>query len=392
MKPTDSLFLFAKGRTALFAVLRSAGVGEGHRVLVPGYTCVVVPQAIRRLGAIPEYADIDPAIYSPTLENYERVYQRLAQRGESGACRALLVQHTYGIRNPQTERIVAWARDKGMLVVEDCAHLDISDVRVGGLAGDAAFFSSQWSKPFTTGLGGALLVVNPQLRQRVAQDYLRLRSVPPWRSLALLFEYLAYSVLFRPSLFWMAQRSYRALTRWGLVQGSSAPKELAGEYRHDPLHRMGPFQRWLFSRQARHGSARVRARRDRTAEWLAALGRARIPAPTLGAGAALLRIPILVSDRNRLLQEARRRGVELGDWFSHPLHPEEAARFDLNWSENACPVATAIAKRVVNLPTHGRIRGATIARTIELLTDYVTPRSAATDPQPAWLGTPSPVD
>ena len=50
---------FDSGRSALKIALESAGVQEGHDVLVQGYTCVVVSNAITSLGAKPVYVDID---------------------------------------------------------------------------------------------------------------------------------------------------------------------------------------------------------------------------------------------------------------------------------------------------------------------------------------------
>src|SRR3990167_8963347 len=52
-------FLFASGRESLLALLRALGIGENDEVIVQGYTCIVVPNAIHAAGAIAVYADID---------------------------------------------------------------------------------------------------------------------------------------------------------------------------------------------------------------------------------------------------------------------------------------------------------------------------------------------
>ena len=44
---------FIKGRVAFYAILRALGVGPGDEVLVPGFTCVVVPAAVIYTGATP---------------------------------------------------------------------------------------------------------------------------------------------------------------------------------------------------------------------------------------------------------------------------------------------------------------------------------------------------
>ena len=57
----DRVTLFAKGRVALFAMLRALDLRPGDEVIVPAFTCVAVPNAILYAGARPVYVDIDPA-------------------------------------------------------------------------------------------------------------------------------------------------------------------------------------------------------------------------------------------------------------------------------------------------------------------------------------------
>src|SRR5512137_2991109 len=43
-------FGFGAGRMALYAILKAIGVKEGDEVLLPGFTCVVVPNALIYAG------------------------------------------------------------------------------------------------------------------------------------------------------------------------------------------------------------------------------------------------------------------------------------------------------------------------------------------------------
>ncbi|MDD3686198.1 MAG: DegT/DnrJ/EryC1/StrS family aminotransferase, partial [Bacteroidales bacterium] len=56
---TDEIFFHYKGRVSLYAVLKAMGVGSGDEVIIPAYTCVVVPNPIIYLGAKPIYVEID---------------------------------------------------------------------------------------------------------------------------------------------------------------------------------------------------------------------------------------------------------------------------------------------------------------------------------------------
>ena len=53
---SSPVFLYWKGRVALYALLRAMGVKLGDGVILPAYTCVVVPNAIFYAGALPVYA------------------------------------------------------------------------------------------------------------------------------------------------------------------------------------------------------------------------------------------------------------------------------------------------------------------------------------------------
>ena len=59
-----NIFLYWKGRVALYAILKAMGVKDGDEVIIPAFTCVVVPNAILYLGAKPVYVDISIEDYN----------------------------------------------------------------------------------------------------------------------------------------------------------------------------------------------------------------------------------------------------------------------------------------------------------------------------------------
>jgi hypothetical protein len=179
-----AIYTFWKGRTALYAILKAMDLGPGDVVLLPGYTCMVVPSAVMFLGAVPIYADVDAASYNVNQETLEAAWRK-----HSGLRpKAIIIQHTYGIP-VEAEPIIHWARDEGLVVIEDCAHVVSSRYheKACGSLGDAAFFSSQWSKPICTGLGGWGVANNPALAdrlRRVRESFLAAdKSLPPVKQL-----------------------------------------------------------------------------------------------------------------------------------------------------------------------------------------------------------------
>src|SRR5260221_6263152 len=54
----EDAYSFASGRGALYAVLLALGIGKDDEVIVEGFTCIAVVDAILAIGAQPVYVDI----------------------------------------------------------------------------------------------------------------------------------------------------------------------------------------------------------------------------------------------------------------------------------------------------------------------------------------------
>jgi len=74
------------------------------------------------------------------------------------------------------------------------------------------------------------------------------------------------------------------------------------------------------------------------------------------ADSVLLRYPVRVPEKQRILAEARRRKIEIGDWYSRPVdRPESLRDKTFGYREGMCPEAERAAAEVVNLPMHGGV-------------------------------------
>ncbi|MFC8390639.1 MULTISPECIES: DegT/DnrJ/EryC1/StrS family aminotransferase [unclassified Streptomyces] len=91
------------------ALLRAAGVGVGDEVVVPAFGNVEVAEAVAMAGALPVFADIDPATYCLEPAAVEAaVTPRTA---------AVVVVHRFG-RPADVGRLHALGRRHGLLVLE----------------------------------------------------------------------------------------------------------------------------------------------------------------------------------------------------------------------------------------------------------------------------------
>lgn len=358
---------------ALYAILQALEIGPGDAVVVPGYTCVVVPSAVYFVGAKPLYADIDPATFNITLAEIERV-------SAGQPVRAVIVQHTYGLP-ADIGPIRRWATERGIFLIEDCCHAlgsryrDVTDANLElwtevGQLGDAAFFSSQWSKPIATGLGGWAISNNRETSAKL-QLFAQEKCAPPalGEATQLALQVGLHKLLFRPSLYWKAQAALRWLAGRGLMVGSSNAAELAIKLEPDYAKRMTGWQRKLVRQGLANRLLRSDQRRELKTFYDAELARAGLPLLEIPpyADPILLRYPVRVSDKSAALAAAKAAQVELGDWFDHPLHPAGLNLEPLDWHSGLCPHGEQAAAEVVNLPMHGRVKQADARKAVELL-------------------------
>ncbi len=369
--PTAQHFFFWKGRVALYGILKALSIGPGDCVLVPGYTCVVVPGAVRFLGAEPIYVDIDPDTYNISLDAVE------AALATGNRCvKAIVVQHTYGLP-VDTAPIVVWAGKKGIAVIEDCCH-SVGSRYSGsggcwhdvGTLGDAAFFSSQWSKPVSTGLGGWVVTrssaIESGLRKFAEQECI---SPSTLECLMLAAQLTGRAIFSSPRFFWFAQSTLHLLTHVGLAIGSSVEEELQGTMPRGYAKRMSGLQRRLLRNKILHFLDGLDRRRDLKRTYDRALEAAGLPilkVPSF-ADPVLLRYPVRVPLKAEMLQKARNFRIELGDWFNHPLHPKTSESQAFGYQSGMCPNAELAAQQVVNLPMHEKVTDEMAAQMVSFL-------------------------
>ena len=111
-------------------------------------------------GRLPVYVDVRPDTYCLDPDKLE---EALTDR-----TKVILCQNTYGL-SAEVEKVVEIARRRGIFTIEDCAHGfgGTYQGKANGTYCDAAFFSTQWNKPFSTGLGGFAVVNNQALLPKV---------------------------------------------------------------------------------------------------------------------------------------------------------------------------------------------------------------------------------
>ncbi|MBN2544567.1 MAG: DegT/DnrJ/EryC1/StrS family aminotransferase [Spirochaetes bacterium] len=352
-----NIFYFYKGRVALYAILKAFGLKKNEIVIIPAYTCIVAVYPIKHLGLVPNYADIDIETYNSPLKEYIKTYNEICASGKKDKIKAIIIQHTYGNMNNETKDICNWAKKNNLFVIEDCAHININDYgfdKPGSFA-DASFYSSQWNKPFTTGLGGIAVMNNVKFVNKLKEIHKIALNPGIIESILLMFEYLFYKIFFSPHFFWFFKKILNYLSDRGLLVGSSTEQELKGKYIKDYLKKMGIIQKLLFFLEKKKSKLTYPKRIKLMKCYDRLLTENNIRAFKYTKGSILLRYPIFVKNKNEILQKAEKNKIEIGDWFNCPLHPHGSNVDGLNFNINKYPNSNEASLKVINLPLHNKI-------------------------------------
>lgn len=352
------VFGVESGRGALTVLLKALGIGEGDEVLLQAYTCVAVPDPVLWAGARPVYVDIDHRSLNMSPDDLRR---KITPKSK-----ALIIQHTFG--NPaDIEGIIAIAREHHLAVIEDCAHALGSEYhgKKVGTFGDAAFFSFGRDKVISSIFGGMLIVQQPELAKRVQGIY---RALPDATRAWVMQQ------LLHPLWFMMVKSIYgvngagKALAVFGRKAGVFAPSVYAQEKHGGRPPFVGkrlPNALAVLARAQFLKLDRYNAHREKIAQLYSALF-CGDPIPTSDEVLSPLILPH-VEEKNRhiflrytiqtdraeeIMQNAKRRGIYLGDWYQTPIAPTGVDESAVKYLRGSCPVAERVAKRSVNLPTH----------------------------------------
>jgi perosamine synthetase len=141
---------------ALHLALMAFQFPEGKKVLVPSLTFSSTASAVLYNRLIPVFVDSDPVTLGMDLEDMKRKYDKDVV--------AVMPVHYAGHPVPM-DKLMPWAKERGLKVIEDCAHTAGAKYKgkTLGTWGDMGCFSFEEKKLMTTGDGGMIVSNDPEL-------------------------------------------------------------------------------------------------------------------------------------------------------------------------------------------------------------------------------------
>lgn len=359
-KPSQ-IFTYWKGRVGLYAILKSLNIKEGDEVIIPAFTCVVVPNAIIYLKAKPVYVDINAQTYNTTLSQVEHAV--------TTNTKAILIQNTFGLSS-EVEEIARFAKQKNIITIEDCTHGfgGTYNQKPNGTFADFSFFSSQWNKPFSTGIGGFIYVKNEQYIQSIKTVNEQLVQ-PSLKEVTMLrFLYFIKNILITPKTYWTLIKLYRFLSKKGIVVGSSSGEEITSIKEPKGYFKSSSnFQAKKGIKQLNKLDQLINHRIENAKKinvFLIKHDKVSVN-KSLYPNHSFLKFPVLVTNRSEFKEAAEKANIKLGDWFVSPIHPIESDFHKWQLVVDDYPTAKNISEKILNLDTDTK----NIDKTLEFLSN-----------------------
>ncbi len=160
---TGSKFVKAhmNGTSALTSMFFALDLPAGSEIMVPSYTFFATCLAMRFFNYVPIFIDIDPKTACFDLED--------ARRKLTPQTKAVVPMHSWGLPC-EMDRISDWAKEKGLIVLEDAAHAHGASMqgRKMGTWGAMGIFSYQASKVLPAIEGGMGMYQTREYYERAA--------------------------------------------------------------------------------------------------------------------------------------------------------------------------------------------------------------------------------
>ncbi|RJQ37962.1 aminotransferase class I/II-fold pyridoxal phosphate-dependent enzyme [Candidatus Microgenomates bacterium] len=332
-----SAITFASGRGALFSILKSIGLNRGDEVILQAFTCAVVPNVIVSLGARPVFVDINGSL-TLDIEDFKRKI--------TNKTKAVIVQHTFGIEAlPEISKI---AKEKKILVIEDCAHRIDDQLKING---DIAFFSFGRDKAFSSVFGGVAITNNEIIGKKIKM-FQRHQSKPSffWVLQQLFHPIAFYFILPFYNIFSLGKIMLVVLQFFHFLSFPVSSDEKKGKLSGISFKKMPNALCYLALLQLKK-IKEYNQKREKISNYYSERITSSFIIPCK-KNLPFLRFPVIVERRDEILNIFKKKGIYLGKWYSEIIDPKGVDFNKIFYKKGSCPNAEFMARKIINLPTY----------------------------------------
>ncbi len=333
--PQGKVIFTASGRGAILACLRALAVPSGSIALLPSYLCPAILEPFHAHGCRIRFYEVS--------EHLEPKMDQFSQLLEQTAAKVVFIIHYFGFPMANFEDFISSCHNRGVLVIEDCAHALLSRYhgRLLGEWGDGAVFSLRKVLPLPEGgfaiIHGATAGIDQKPCLKVTEFWKLSRELIYWVDASVGLSLRSRLLGFCGLRDWIEARDVNSL-----------------QSMEEPLGRMS---HWLLKKMPLHEI--VRQRRENygyLADYLKTKKGLVLLQPNLPDGVCPVGLPVLAAGRDKLRNILYRKGIAVRAYWD--TLPEEVAQFR---------EAQEISRQILVLPVHEDLSKDQLGRVAEEL-------------------------
>lgn len=346
---TSFVYTFASGRMGFYSILKVIGIKAYDEVIIPSYTCVVVPNAVLYSGAKPIYCDINANDYNIDVSKIEALITLKTK--------VLYAQHTFG-QMCNVKAIVELANKYNLIVIEDVALALGAKIgaKYAGTIGDFGYFSTDRSKVINTGLGGGVILNNEKYKHNFDDFYGNVSHLSKAYTQKIANTFLINAFILHPSFYWLGKFLGAVLSKVGMLT----------YFLDEPFHdfdkiKSYPYPAKLSSLQASIGISQINSlsrnleNRKKIANYYNEILGLYTECYMKRDQNVFLRYSFLVKNRDKWEDKFSGK-IDLSIWFKTIASGKTKDFDDINYVVGSNEVSEYVCDHIFNLPTHNKIQ------------------------------------
>jgi dTDP-4-amino-4,6-dideoxygalactose transaminase len=226
------------GTAAFYLILESLKeLSTKKTIVIPAFICPLIPLAIKRAGLKIKPCDINPDNFDFDIDKLRKVC------AEDKDILAILAVHLGGIPL-ELQNLKEIAKENDIFIIEDCAQslgAEYQGKKTGSI-GEFSFFSLCRGKGLTIYEGGLAITNKAEYVQLLKNTSKKIFRTNIFSESLKIAELFAYSIFYRPGLFWFAFRLPQIF--W---QIRNNPIKAMGDYFEldFPTHKVSAFREYI---------------------------------------------------------------------------------------------------------------------------------------------------
>lgn len=334
---TSTVHFSLTARACLYHFLKSHNLPSNSEVLVQGFTCAAAVLPILSLKLNPIYVDINENDFSMNFEDLKRKY--------TPAAKVLILQHTFGITPSERIKIIQFAKEKKLILLEDLAHGFDPELYKDKSQYGSLLLSFGRSKAISSVFGGAIVSKYKKVDEYFSLQEKQLKHPSYFFLLkVILYKCFAYSIKALHDIY-IGRIIHFAFRASNLFEPEISKKEKSGQYDWHYSKSFPNICAEFVLHQLQTYNDVLERKKQNSAFFTKELEQ------NENYKKASLRFPFITDSRDAILKKAAKKRLILGTWYSQVIAPEEINLTSLYYKQGTCPNAESICKRILNLPT-----------------------------------------